>query len=325
MAASVMTMGLDGYCNCYGRCGCYDNYVLRQESFLHFFNDYHLRGGSGMAHQLALEFVAKSDPGMVREHNEDCFSLTPALADGFGLAILADGMGGHNAGEIASAMAIVVIRTSLETELAKLVLPEQADQAWAIRTMVIAAIKLANSTILDAAVVEPDYSGMGTTLVLALFQQERIMIAHVGDSRAYRFRQGQLERITRDHSILQEHIDAGLISLEDARFSQHKNIITRALGVAFDVDPDVLEDFAEVGDMYLLCSDGLSDMIDDDEIGAILSHFDANQALACDALVDAANINGGRDNVSVILIKVSAVSPQDQGGGPFGRILSWFK
>ncbi len=278
-----------------------------------------------MAHQLTLEFSAKTDPGVVRSHNEDCLSISPNLGNGFGLAILADGMGGHNAGEVASAMAIVVLRTSLEMQLEKVESLLSPSQSILIRQIVVDAVKLANSTILDAATVELDYSGMGTTLVLALFYDACVMIAHVGDSRAYRYRQGQLEQITRDHSILQEHIDAGLISLDQAKFSQNKNIITRALGVDSQVDVDVHEENVEPDDVYLLCSDGLSDMLDDDEIGAILGHFGSNQTLACDALVEAANISGGRDNVSVILIKVNADISQNPGNGPFGRILSWFK
>lgn len=295
-----------------------------------------------MTHQVALEFTAKTDPGRVRAHNEDAYAFSPALGNGFGLAILADGMGGHNAGEIASALAIQIIQQELEPRLQDLaatsppILPAQIqeqqaqqEQSGQLQSMVLDAVQAANSAILDAAANESGYSGMGTTLVLALFHHAQVMIAHVGDSRAYRLRGGALTQITRDHSMLQEHIDAGLISPEQARFSQNKNIITRALGVSAALLVDIDAEAVELDDLYLLCSDGLSDMLEAEEIHAILNHFSADRALACEALVEAANAYGGRDNVSVILIKIvpevdsEAAAPVE--GRVFGRILNWLK
>jgi protein phosphatase len=294
-----------------------------------------------MTYQVALEFTAKTDPGRVRAHNEDSYALSPALGNGFGLAILADGMGGHNAGEVASALAIQIVRQELEPRLQDLaaassILPEkiqeqqaQQEQSGQLQSMVLDAVQAANSAILDAAANESDYSGMGTTLVLALFHHAQVMIAHVGDSRAYRLRGGTLTQITRDHSMLQEHIDAGLISPEQARFSQNKNIITRALGVSAALLVDIDEEAVEPDDLYLLCSDGLSDMLEAEEIHAILNHFSADRALACETLVEAANAYGGRDNVSVILIKIMAQAGPETvpavADSAFGRFLNWLK
>jgi protein phosphatase len=159
---------------------------------------------------------------------------------------------------------------------------------------------------------------MGTTLIAALFHHDKVTIAHIGDSRAYRLRQGVMLQITRDHSFLQEQIDAGLISLENSRFSQNRNLVTRAMGVDHDVEVEIHDHVTEAGDIYLLCSDGLSDMLSSKEISDIMTSMNLDLEPACDALVKKANDNGGRDNISVILIKVKSKNTETKG--LFGRV-----
>lgn len=273
-----------------------------------------------MANHVGIEFAAKTDAGLVRPKNEDSIALSPA----YGIAVLADGMGGYNAGEVASSIATTVIKDVVEEGLNRL--PNQSfdllsSRSKQIQQLLIEAIQRANTAILEAAQAEPRYNGMGTTLVTAVFQQDKIIVAHVGDSRAYRFRRGQLTQITRDHSLLQEQIDAGLISLEAAQFSQYRNLVTRAVGVDHRVDVEVHEHRIEPGDVYLLCSDGLSDMLVDREI---LDTFHATGSAldkACDALVNQANERGGRDNISVVLTKIH--SDTHESTGLLGRIRNW--
>ena len=166
-------------------------------------------------------------------------------------------------------------------------------------------VQTANRTILSEQQAVQDYRRMGTTLVMGVFQGARVMIGHVGDSRCYRLRGGTLQQITRDHSLLQEQIDAGLISVEQAQFATHKNLVTRALGVEDTVLLEVNEFRVEDGDIYLFCSDGLSDMVPDERIAEILLE-EAGLEASGRSLVDCANGNGGRDNISVILAQARA-------------------
>jgi PPM family protein phosphatase len=252
-----------------------------------------------MTNQPKALFVARTDPGLIRKNNEDAVAISPH----YGLAILADGMGGHNAGEVASAIAVEVTRKVLEQCLQSI---EQDDgarsQAGNLQHSILKAIERANAEVIQAAQNEPRYRGMGTTLVLALLQPGTITIAHVGDSRAYRFRRNQLVQLTRDHSLLQEQIDAGLQNAQSARFSHNKNVLTRAVGIDYLFKVEIHEYPTEPGDLYLLCSDGLSDMLTAAEIRAILMRLGANPDLASAVLINSANGNGGHDNVSVILI-----------------------
>jgi protein phosphatase len=165
----------------------------------------------------------------------------------------------------------------------------------------------ANRSIFNAANSNPQYSGMGTTLVLGVFQDGRLMLGHIGDSRCYRLRDGSLSQITKDHSLLQEQMDAGLITAEQAATSSNKNLVTRALGVEDAVLLEVNDHRVEPGDIYLMCSDGLSDMVDDEGIGAILAN-DAPLEQKVAQLIDAANANGGRDNISVLLARANTDS-----------------
>jgi protein phosphatase len=167
---------------------------------------------------------------------------------------------------------------------------------------------------------------MGTTLVAVLFFDNRLLVAHIGDSRLYRLREGKMTQVTRDHSLLQEQIDSGLITPEQARFSQNKNLVTRAMGVESGVETEVNEYEALPGDIYLLCSDGLNDMVEDEEIELTLATLAANLPLCASQLVEAANDHGGRDNVSVILAKIKEPYPAvSANAGVWGRVQSWFK
>lgn len=249
----------------------------------------------------AIEMVACSDPGRVRHNNEDAVYANAAA----GLAILADGMGGHNAGEVASGMATTALGSELEHAF-KTHPPQMLTanrQPWA-REVMLDVIARTNAAIHLAAQNNPKYSGMGTTLVVVQFYDNRLVAAHVGDSRLYRLRDDNLVRLTRDHSLLQEQIDSGMITPEQARFSPHKNLVTRALGVEAVVHAEIGEHDALQGDVYLLCSDGLNDMAEDNEIAALMTAMSANLSLCATQLVQMANEHGGRDNVSVILVKI---------------------
>lgn len=249
----------------------------------------------------AIEVVQSTDPGMVRQQNEDAVASNGAL----GLVILADGMGGHNAGEVASGMAITMLKTEMERRFAERDPSAVVNEGRPYAHEVLAEeVARANTAIFQAARSQPQYSGMGTTLVAAVFHDNRATVAHVGDSRMYRLRGGELTSVTKDHSLLQEQIDAGMLTPEQARASHNRNLVTRALGVDPIVVPDVQTIEVQIGDIYLLCSDGLNDMVEDDEIGMTISMLAANLPLAATQLVQVANDNGGRDNVSVILVKI---------------------
>jgi PPM family protein phosphatase len=250
----------------------------------------------------ALQIVTRTDPGRVRSHNEDCVESRPEL----GVVVLADGMGGYNAGEVASGMATSLIASGLSAnwdlrQLGKL----DREQSMALADQLMREqIGRANKEIFDAAQKDPQCAGMGTTLVACLFYDNFLTVAHIGDSRLYRMRGDALEQVTRDHSLLQEQIDSGLITKEDARMSHNKNLVTKALGIDPVVDPEVHVYETEPEDIYLLCSDGLNDMIEDEEIQMTLIALRSNLELTAQQLIQSANDNGGRDNVSVIMVKV---------------------
>jgi serine/threonine protein phosphatase PrpC len=171
----------------------------------------------------------------------------------------------------------------------------------------------ANSSIFQAAQSQPQYAGMGTTLVVCLFYDNRILAAHLGDSRLYMLRGGDFRQVTRDHSLLQEQIDSGIITAEQAKKAAHKNLVTKALGIDPTVEPEIHEYSTRPGDIYLLCSDGLCDMVEDEDIGMTLQALGGNLKLAAQQLVQMANDNGGRDNVSVILVRVLREYPGPRG------------
>ncbi len=241
-----------------------------------------------------------SDPGMVRDRNEDAVVFEAMN----GLAVLADGMGGHKAGEVASAMAVDIISRSIKAALEPAPVESTTQPPQRSETEIVAdAISQANTAIYESARSRPEYGGMGTTVVVALFHDNRLCIAHVGDSRLYRYRTQHLEQITEDHSMVQELLRRGLLSADEARTSVNKNLVTRALGVEPQVQADIAEESVRPGDVYLLCSDGLSDVLPDSDIELLLRTFSANLEEAARQIVTEVNSKGGPDNVSVVLIR----------------------
>lgn len=249
---------------------------------------------------MIYTFCARTDPGRARENNEDAVVVDESTQ----LCVLADGMGGYNAGEIASGMATAFIKSELSRWLTE---AGKGAKAKEIRRAMEICVENANRSIFNASDSNPQYAGMGTTLVVGVYRDATLILGHIGDSRCYRLRGGGFAQITKDHSLLQEQIDAGLITPEQAQGSTIKNLVTRALGVDDAVALDVTEHDVEVGDWYLMCSDGLSDMVDDAEIASILGGPQPIDQKA-DALVAAANANGGRDNISVLLVQVDSGS-----------------
>ena len=246
---------------------------------------------------MIYEFCTHTDPGLARDNNEDSVTFD-ALAR---LGILADGMGGYNAGEIASGMATTFIKSEMGRWLSQ---AGRHANAKEVRRAMEICVENANRSIFNAANSNPQYTGMGTTLVIGVFQDARVMLGHIGDSRCYRLRNGEFAQVTKDHSLLQEQIDAGLITPEQAATSMNKNLVTRALGVEDTVLLEVNEHAVEPGDIYLRCSDGLSDMVDDAGIAEILKAPATLQQIA-GQLIEAANAKGGRDNISVLLAQAS--------------------
>ena len=268
----------------------------------------------------ALQIVSRSDSGMVRSHNEDAVFVNPAC----GLAILADGMGGYNAGEVASGMATSLLGSELEKIFTRADLRRSgAEGRLSVHQVIEAEIAHANAAIYQSAQSQPQYAGMGTTLVMAVFHDNSMTVAHIGDSRLYRYRDDKLTLVTRDHSLLQEQIDSGMITPEEARRSQNRNLVTRALGVDPAVEPEIRDYDTLPDDLYLLCSDGLNDMVEDGEIELTLRALGANLELAATQLVQMANDNGGRDNVSVILVRVLREYPAARNWRD--RVLAWLK
>ncbi|MGH8705485.1 MAG: Stp1/IreP family PP2C-type Ser/Thr phosphatase [Burkholderiales bacterium] len=268
-----------------------------------------------------LEIASCTDPGMVRSHNEDSIASDAAI----GLVVLADGMGGYNAGEVASGMATTVITTELQQMFAKVqpyAIDEETKDVVALR-LIREQVLRANTSIYQASQSQPQYAGMGTTLVVCLFYDNKVMVAHLGDSRLYRLRSAKFKQVTRDHSLLQEQIDSGLITPEQAKNAQHKNLVTKALGIDQTVEPEIHEYQTRPGDVYLLCSDGLCDMVADDDISMSLQTLGANLELAAQHLVQTANDHGGKDNVSVILVRVLRDYPAPRG--VMAKVFAWLK
>jgi serine/threonine protein phosphatase PrpC len=272
-----------------------------------------------MPQHVELEHAARTDTGKIRSCNEDAI----ALSEAHGLAILADGMGGYNAGEVASGIAVTELRGTIEQQLRDHRRYRGAGSGKQLQSLLADGFERANQAILQAARHEPAYRGMGTTMVAALYQHDLAVIAHIGDSRAYRWRHGVLSQLTRDHSMLQEQLDAGLIDAASARVSPHRNLVTRALGVDPRIAVELGEHQTMAGDIYLLCSDGLTDMLDDDDIADMLSRADAGLDAACEALVAGANAHGGHDNISVILTRIVQCSAD--AGNPLQRLLDWMR
>lgn len=271
----------------------------------------------------ALQIVTQTHPGMVRTQNEDSVLANPLR----GFVVLADGMGGYNAGEVASGMTTALLGTELEKAYVQRPAGDTVDggKSWT-HAVLEAEIARANTAIFQAAQSQPQYSGMGTTLVMGVFHDNLLTTAHIGDSRLYRLRGEEFRQLTRDHSMLQEQLDSGMITAEEAKHSQNKNLVTRALGVDPAVEPEIRDYEVEPGDVYLLCSDGLNDMVEDEEIAMTLSALSANLGLCASQLIEMANDHGGRDNVSVILVKVVGDFGAARGLRSWlARLLAWLK
>jgi len=249
-----------------------------------------------------IDFAELTDTGRVREHNEDAIG-----SDGdIGLMVLADGMGGYNAGEVASGIAVQIV-SELATEAAAREDRDDIDpHSGLMRQSIILrdAVYRANKIIFQTAQSQTHCEGMGTTIVACMFYDNKVSVAHVGDSRAYRLRGGAFEQITLDHSLLQELVDRGFYSAEEAQRSTNRNYVTRALGVEPTVEVEVHEHEVLPDDVYLLCSDGLPDMVEDEDIHLTISTFNASLDVVSQQLVELANNHGGRDNVSVMLAQV---------------------
>ena len=260
---------------------------------------------------MTLEFFSATDTGRARNNNEDSVAVDEASA----LLVLADGMGGYNAGEVASGMATSFIKSELGRWLS-----EASDNATDtdVRRAMDICVDNANRAIFNAANSNPKYAGMGTTLVVGVFREARLLMGHVGDSRAYRYRASRLTQITHDHSLLQEQIDSGLITPEQAAFSANKNLVTRAVGVEDTVLLETHLHDVLPGDTYLLCSDGLSDMLDDESIAQLLSSSESLSETA-GSLIEAANEAGGKDNISVVLARVRGTTGSARAWWPFRR------
>lgn len=259
-----------------------------------------------------LEVAALTDVGNVRQYNEDSIAVDASL----GLVVLADGMGGHRAGEVASVMATETVIAGLKAAASAF---DAGDRECQPLDVLGKSINRANEAIHDAGRADARYRGMGTTLACAVFHDNRIAFAHVGDSRVYRVRDATLALLTRDDSLLRDQVDLGMISATEARHSHNRSLVTRALGIEARVSPHLAAEPALPGDVYLLCSDGLNDLVEDSDIELIVTSLAANLPLAAHHLVQAAKDNGGFDNVSVILARVRApfaVSPP----GPWQRL-----
>ncbi len=248
-----------------------------------------------MSKALGILSAGRTDVGVIRSGNEDNYLMVPDR----GVYIVADGMGGHAAGEVASEMAVRIIAR----ELGDLSSVSDSTAAERVRT----SIMQANSAIFERTLSEQDKRGMGTTATAMVLLGGNYLIGQVGDSRAYVLRDGALTQVTKDHSYVQEQVDAGYLSPEEARTHPYSNVITRCVGANVDVAPDVYSGALRPGDVYLLASDGLTGMIEDEDLHRMMLRALEPQQLA-DELVDEANRRGGLDNVTVIVIRVDAAS-----------------
>jgi PPM family protein phosphatase len=254
---------------------------------------------------LRVRSSGLSDVGMTRSHNEDCFEIDVRHQ----LFVVADGMGGHSHGEIASRIAVDTIRDFTVSALdQESTWPAAYDERLTLSSNVLAnAVRLAHRNVIKAIGKDISLQGMGTTVVSLLVERGNAAIAHVGDSRIYRLRQGRLELLTQDHTWVNEQVTAGFLSEEQARVHPLKNVVTRALGGEGDVQVDVREVDLEAGDRYLLCSDGLTTMLGDEQIRQILA-APASLEEICRQLVSESNRRGGVDNVTVVLLEVEEAS-----------------
>ena len=258
-----------------------------------------------------IRCVGATDTGRVREHNEDTIGTDPDV----GLVVLADGMGGYKSGEVASGIAVRTLLGLIKesVELQDLTVTDLGTGLSRPGILLRDAIHRANKIIYQTARTQPNCEGMGTTVVAGLFFDDKLTIAHVGDSRMYRLRDNRLEQVTQDHSLMQELVSRGFYTPEEAARAAAKNFVTRALGVEPTVEVEITEIPVVKDDLFLLCSDGLSDMVEDDDIQLTISTFGANLETLAKQLVLLSNENGGRDNISVVLARVLDGFPARRG------------
>jgi serine/threonine protein phosphatase PrpC len=267
-----------------------------------------------------IEIKGLTDVGSVRDHNEDAISSDETL----GLAILADGMGGHRGGEVASAITVSTVLETITKRLKKIKDGATDEETgYSLESIAVhEAVALANSNVFKASSENQQYRGMGTTVVVLLFYDNRFTVAHVGDSRLYRLRDSVLEQITRDHSLMQELIDRGFYTPEQARKSLNKNLVTRAIGIEESVQIDIQEDVTQTGDIYFLCSDGVTDMIEDELIDEILKANSNDLEKAASEIIRASNEHGGKDNISAIMAR--PLKPFPASNSLFSRFFDLF-
>jgi len=250
---------------------------------------------------IKLQFSAVSDTGKIRNNNEDSYLLAPELE----LAMVADGMGGHKSGEVASSLAVKVTRDKYLSMNGTGMKPSPYNDKYSLEANQLGfAVQLANSVIYEAGNSGAENKGMGTTLSAALLNKDRLCIAHIGDSRIYLFRAGLLRQLTEDHSLVMEHVRKGLLTKEQAETSPLQNILTRALGAQKTPAVDLVETELAEGDRLLLCTDGLFKAVKEAELLETLK-IQPDDQKACESLVTAANANGGPDNVTVVIGSVS--------------------
>lgn len=252
--------------------------------------------------QLRLNLAGKTDTGLVRQLNEDNLLVSETLP----LCAVADGMGGHAAGEVASQIAVETVQEHFNVAERDLppTWPYRPLFADIISARMSVAVSLANSRIFQESVADQDKKGMGCTLEVAFFSRGRCFIGHVGDSRAYRFRGGRLDLLTDDHSLLNDYKQARDMTPEEIEAFPHKNVVVRALGLAENVNADIIVDHYLAGDVYLLCSDGLTDMVSDEEISQTMARYPGDLDALAQRLIAQANDAGGKDNISAVLARV---------------------
>lgn len=238
-----------------------------------------------------MKVSSATSVGRIRPSNEDSYFVSPPESSDMVLAVVADGMGGHNAGEIASGKAVSILKKNV-----------QEGNGENPRDILIRAVEKANREIYEMSIKESKFSGMGTTITACIADDNRVTAAQVGDSRLYLIREGKITQITKDHSLVEMLLENGRITEEEAKHHPQKNVITRAVGTEKNVEVDMYEFTAKAGDVILLCSDGLVNMVENEEILSVIISRDALDS-AADKLVDAAEIAGGTDNITVVLIE----------------------
>ena len=258
---------------------------------------------------MKLIHAARTDVGMIRSGNEDNFSVDSS--ESRGIFIVADGMGGHAAGEVASEMAVQIIQRELA--------PVKDLSTDDVVQVVSSALKRANRAIHDRTLTEVDKQGMGTTASVLVLAGSRYLIGQVGDSRIYLLRDGQFSQLTKDHSYVQEQVDAGFLTPEQARYHPYSNVITRCVGAGQDVEPDIYRGDVRVGDLYLVASDGLTGMVDDRRLAQLLNSR-AEPERKVQSLIAEANGRGGLDNITAIIVQVVATDASDGDVGAENRV-----